>query len=108
LSFGELQADTYWYYGRVSNMCNGRIRKLPAAIMAALFVLSVLIAPVNSAGPGIQITPEQNIEPTIIIPEIGPADAVFGGWVIWAILVVFGIVVLISLIIRGGSPRRNS
>jgi hypothetical protein len=76
-------------------------------MIAALVLASFAAADMGAAAPELQVTPEQQVEPTLIVPETGLEDVVFGGWVIWAILFVFGLVILITLIIRSGSPGRN-
>jgi uncharacterized membrane protein len=89
-------------------MCKAFVLKIAAIVIIIMLVLAAFTTLNSSAAaPELQVTPEQQVEPTLIVPETGPEDLIFGGWVIWAILIVFGLVLLIALIMRSGSPGRN-
>lgn len=86
----------------------GNFPKLVVVLLIIGLILLSSFTPASAAAaPELQITPEQQVEPTLIVPETGLEDAVFGGWVIWAILFVFGLAIIIALVIRSGSPGRN-
>jgi hypothetical protein len=99
----------YFYTLKGYMMYDGGVfRKLVVVLLIVGLLLLPSLTPASAAAPPeLQITPEQQIEPTLIVPETGLEDAVFGGWLIWAILFVFGLAILIALVIRSGTPGRN-
>jgi hypothetical protein len=85
---------------------NLKMKTLFLLVLLVLFMNTAAVAPkVFAAAPEFQITPEQRVEPTIIIPDTGQQGLDVDGWIIWLIFLIFALVILISLVIRGETQR---